>query len=29
MGEREGGASLEELRSYEEVPAYGLLVVAK
>ncbi len=28
-GEGEGGASLEELRSYEEVPGYGFLVVAK
>ncbi len=28
-GEGEGGASLEELRSYENVPAYGFLVVAK
>ena len=28
-GEGEGGASLEELRSYEKVPAYGFLVVAK
>ena len=28
-GEGEGGASLEELRSYEKLPGYGLLVVAK
>lgn len=27
--EREGGASMEELRSYETVPNYGVLVVGK
>ncbi len=28
-GEGPGGASMEELGSYQEVPNYGLLVVAK
>lgn len=28
-GEGEGGASLEELRSYRDVPGYGVLVIAK
>ncbi len=28
-GEGEGGASMEELRSYEKVPNYGILVVGK
>ena len=28
-GKGEGGASLEELRSYETLPGYGLLVIAK